>query len=103
RVTVGGRPTDAPAERRSSDLPKVPTPGTPGTSTFHPVVDHGAMSDTTASPRQRALRGAVLDIERHVSSLGWDTPVLVFSLVRTAAALAANPAIAAELRSEEHT
>src|SRR5690625_2601837 len=55
------------------------------------------MTDTTSSPRLAALRGAVVDIERHVSSLGWDSPVLVFSLVRTAAALAANPAIAAEL------
>src|SRR5690606_23623196 len=61
------------------------------------VVDHGPMTDSTPSPRQRALRGAVLDIERHVSSLGWDSPVLVFSLVRTADALAANPALVSEL------
>lgn len=54
-------------------------------------------SPTDPSPRQRALTEAVVDIERHVSSLGWDSPVLVFSLVRTAAALAVNPALAAEL------
>jgi len=57
------------------------------------------MTDPTSvpSPRQRALTGAVVDIERHVSSLGWDSPVLVFSLVRTAAALAVNPALVSEL------
>ncbi|TNC17498.1 hypothetical protein FHE66_10190 [Georgenia sp. 311] len=55
------------------------------------------MTAPDLSPRQRALQGAVLDIERHVSSLGWDSPVLVFSLVRTADALAVNPAIASEL------
>lgn len=49
------------------------------------------------SPRQRALAGAVIDIDKHVSSLGWDSPVLVFSLVRTRDALAANPGLAAEL------
>lgn len=54
-------------------------------------------STPAPSPRERALTDAVLDIERHVSSLGWDSPVLVFSLVRTAAALAVNPAVAAEL------
>lgn len=56
------------------------------------------MTDSSSiSPRQRALTDAVTDIERHVSSLGWDSPVLVFSLVRTADALALNPAVAAEL------
>src|SRR5690625_4757343 len=55
------------------------------------------MTESPTSPRQHALRGAVLDIERHVSSMGWDSPVLVFSLVRTADALAANPALAQEL------
>lgn len=49
------------------------------------------------SPRQLALRGAVVDIDRHVSSLGWDSPVLVFSLVRTAAALALDPGLVSEL------
>lgn len=56
----------------------------------------------TSSPeqptaRQRALTTAVLDIEKHVGSLGWDSPVLVFSLVRTAAALQTNPGLVSEL------
>lgn len=55
------------------------------------------MTDSTPSPRQLALRGAVRDIERHVSSLGWDSPVFVFSLVRTAEALATNPGLVSEL------
>src|SRR5699024_10265017 len=57
----------------------------------------GTMTASEPSPRLRALTGAVLDIERHASSLGWESPVMVFSLVRTAAALAANPSLAAEL------
>ena len=56
----------------------------------------------TSSPeqptaRQRALTTAVLDIEKHVGSLGWDSPVLVFSLVRTSAALETNPGLVSEL------
>lgn len=47
--------------------------------------------------RQRALTTAVLDIEKHAGSLGWDSPVLVFSLVRTAAALQTNPGMLSEL------
>jgi hypothetical protein len=52
------------------------------------------------SPRQRALRSAVDDLERHVSSLGWDGPVFVFALVRTAEALARTPDLAHELPEE---
>ncbi|MFC4554236.1 PPA1309 family protein [Georgenia faecalis] len=59
-----------------------------------------AASDAAAPPadaRQRAITGAVVDIERHVSTLGWDVPVLVFALVNTARALATNPGLAAQL------
>ena len=57
----------------------------------------------TSSPqqptaREQALTVAVRDIEQHVSSsLGWDAPVVVFSLVRTASALATNPGLVSEL------
>jgi hypothetical protein len=47
--------------------------------------------------RERALRLAVDDIERHVAALGWDAPVFVFALVRTAGAVAATPSLAGEL------
>lgn len=50
------------------------------------------------TPREEALRSAVHDIERHVAAgVGWDGPVLVFALVRTAAALAADPSLAEQL------
>jgi hypothetical protein len=47
-----------------------------------------------------ALRLAVVDIERHVARGGWDAPVAVFALVRTADALRRTPDIAAQLPAE---
>ncbi|WP_159808354.1 PPA1309 family protein [Cellulomonas citrea] len=44
-----------------------------------------------------ALADAVREVERHVAAAGWDAPVRVFALVRTAAALAAEPALADQL------
>lgn len=59
------------------------------------------MSDEQTEPTpdgaQRALDLAVREIERHVASGGWDGPVRVFALVRTAAALAAEPSLADQL------
>ncbi|WP_341358687.1 PPA1309 family protein [Georgenia sp. M64] len=52
------------------------------------------------TPRLQALRTAVRDIERHVAGLGWDSPVLVFALVNTAGALAANPALERDLPTD---
>lgn len=46
------------------------------------------------SPSQRALADAVVDVERHVASTGWDAPTRVFALVSTQAALAAEPELA---------
>lgn len=60
------------------------------------------MSDAdlfTPTP-QRALALAVADIERHASRQGWDGPVYVFALVRTAAALEADPSLADMLPAE---
>lgn len=56
--------------------------------------DSGAPPPT---PRLLALREAVRDLERHVAARGWDGPVAVFALVRTAGALAATPQLAGEL------
>ena len=50
--------------------------------------------DRSASPRGRALARAVTETEAHVAAFGWDQPVRVFALVRTAEALAADPDIA---------
>lgn len=56
--------------------------------------------DGEKSARSQALRLAVVDIERHVARAGWDGPVAVFALVRTAAAVTANPELAHELPPE---
>ncbi|WP_203234232.1 PPA1309 family protein [Actinomyces sp. 565] len=43
------------------------------------------------APRQAALRRVVVQLEEHAASSGWDAPVGVFALVRTAAALQEDP------------
>ena len=43
---------------------------------------------TPATPRQAALARAVVELEEYVARRGWDAPVGIFALVRTAAALA---------------
>jgi hypothetical protein len=52
------------------------------------------------SPAAAALAEAVVEIERHVATGGWDGPVRVFALVRTAAALDAEPSLARQLPPE---
>ncbi len=47
-----------------------------------------------------ALADAVREIEHHVAAAGWDAPVRVFALVRTQAALEAEPALAEQLAPE---
>lgn len=56
----------------------------------------------TAEPDAAAtsLADAVREVERHVATAGWDAPVRVFALVRTAAALAASPELAGQLPAE---
>jgi hypothetical protein len=66
-------------------------PQTPGPT------DDQAPARTAA---QRALADAVVEIERHVATGGWDGPVRVFALVRTQAALAAEPALADQLPAD---
>ncbi|GAA0925427.1 PPA1309 family protein [Kribbella koreensis] len=48
-----------------------------------------------------ALGRAVIEIERHVSSAGWDQPAQLFALVPTAELLAAEPQLAAELGADD--
>jgi hypothetical protein len=52
---------------------------------------------TPATGIQDALERAVLELEQHVSSGGWDGPLRLFALVRTAGALERDPALAAQL------
>ncbi|WP_336923801.1 PPA1309 family protein [Aquipuribacter sp. SD81] len=51
--------------------------------------------------RGAALQRAVVEAESHVHRFGWDGPVRVFALVRTADALGREPGLAAELPSED--
>jgi hypothetical protein len=62
-------------------------------------VDEPILPLTPPSARA-SLAEAVREIERHVATGGWDGPVRVFALVRTAAALAAEPGLAAQLPPE---
>jgi hypothetical protein len=48
-----------------------------------------------------ALSRAVIEIEKHVSSAGWDQPAQLFALVPTAELLRAEPQLAAELGAED--
>lgn len=56
----------------------------------------GAMN-AELSPRTAALAEAVREVERDASGRGWDAPVAVYSLVRSADLVAANPEMAGEL------
>ncbi|WP_448073004.1 PPA1309 family protein [Georgenia yuyongxinii] len=55
---------------------------------------------TDLTAREQAVRAAVRDLERHVATLGWEGPVFVFALVRTAEALERTPELARELPEE---
>lgn len=57
-------------------------------------------TDDTETRARRALADAVREIEHHVAAAGWDAPVRVFALVRTQAALAAEPGLADQLDPE---
>lgn len=57
-------------------------------------------SSSAAPAAQAALARVVAEVEEHMSHRGWDAPVAVFALVRTAAALEADPDLAAVLDEE---
>jgi hypothetical protein len=61
---------------------------------MHPVGPEGGLSTD-------ALSRAVIEIERHVSSGGWDQPAQLFALVPTAELLRAEPQLAVELGAED--
>ena len=66
----------------------VSRPSVPGSS---PAETSASDAGGTVSPRLGALARAVTETEVHVAVSGWDQPVRVFALVRTAAALEADP------------
>ncbi|MDM7831875.1 PPA1309 family protein [Cellulomonas edaphi] len=51
-------------------------------------------------PATADLADAVREIEHHVAAAGWDAPVRVFALVRTQAALEAEPGLADQLHDD---
>lgn len=55
---------------------------------------------SSAEPGRDPLTTSVLDIERHVAAAGWDGPVRLFALIRTAPALAADPELAPRLHPD---
>lgn len=76
---------DAPGPHATDDpATAAQTPSDPAT---HPATD----------PALPALTAAVHEIERHAAAAGWDGPVRVFALVRTAAALRTQPDLADQL------
>jgi hypothetical protein len=56
-----------------------------------------AVTDTPSPGAQEALERAVRELEQHVASGGWDGPIRLFALVRTADALDRDPALAGQL------
>lgn len=66
-----------------------------------PQDDRNATETSAGSPSGVApsspLDRAVRELERHVARGGWDGPLRVFALIRTAAAMAADPGLRAQL------
>ena len=56
-----------------------------------------SIPDPAALPEDPALAAAVLEIESHVASDGWDQPARLYALVDTAALVAQEPALAAAM------
>jgi hypothetical protein len=57
--------------------------------------------DSVGTLPSDALSRAVIEIEKHVSSAGWDQPAQLFALVPTAELLRAEPQLAVELGAED--
>lgn len=61
---------------------------------------HDGPVSQPADDATRALDLALREVERHVADAGWDGPVRVFALVRTAQAVADEPGLAGQLPPE---
>ncbi len=83
---------DVPPVPPIDDRSDGPTPGPSGAPAAAP--------DDAGARARRALADAVREIEHHAASAGWDAPVRVFALVRTQAALDAEPGLAAQLTAD---
>lgn len=78
----------------------------PETSAAGPDPDRAAPNPGPPSPpagagaRAEAVTRTVRELEQHVSSGGWDSPIRLFALIRTAGALERDPALAGSLPAE---
>lgn len=76
------------------------------TSTPHDLPDPAERPEAAEGPaadaadRQDAVLRTVREIEQHVASGGWDGPVRLFALIRTAAAMDRDPALVGQLPSD---
>jgi hypothetical protein len=80
-VGPGGTPGDGEPQARAQD-------GDP---------QAGPPDGRTDGDRQDAVLRAVLELEHHVAAGGWDGPVRLFALIRTADALHRDPQLEAQL------
>jgi hypothetical protein len=72
-----------------------PTDPTDPTATpAEPAEPAGAADEVLTPAVDLALRGAVLEIEKHAAGAGWDQPARLFALVATADLLANEPGLA---------
>jgi hypothetical protein len=58
------------------------------------------VTDSPSDARSLAVRRVVVELERHVAAAGWDAPVRVFALVRTAGALQRDRTLATRLPAD---
>ena len=58
------------------------------------------MTDSPFDARSLAVRRVVVELERHVAADGWDAPIRVFALVRTAGALELDPSLSSRLPAD---
>ena len=58
---------------------------------------HGGHDGQEQDGRQGAVLRAVREVEQHVGASGWDGPIRLFALVRTAGALARDPQLSRRL------
>lgn len=65
-----------------------------------PLPEQGDQSEVLAPAADLSLRAAVLELEQHAASSGWDQPARLFALVPTADLVANEPALAEMLGFE---
>ena len=77
-----------------ADLPPPSDPRQGGADQHEP---DGSDADQHDADQRDALLAALIDLEHHVGTAGWDQPPRLFALVLTDAFAAAEPALAAEM------